>query len=81
MLLTIHLFARLRDEIGESQIRITVPEVCTASQLVDLLQTLYPQVSGLLTRCRLAINQDFAREDQLLQESDELALIPPVSGG
>jgi molybdopterin converting factor subunit 1 len=81
MLLRVHLFARLRDEIGSSVIELDLTEQASIAELRAELLRRYPNIVKLLLSCRVAVNHEFADDSQLLQASDELALIPPVSGG
>jgi molybdopterin converting factor small subunit len=70
----VQLFAHLKDRHG-AQI-----EVESAPTVSDLLAAL--EAKGLAIRsCRLSVNRAFATPDCAIEESDELALIPPVSGG
>ena len=50
------------------------------SDLRVMLARQYPLMQNLAT-LRFAVNNEYATEDLLLQENDEVALIPPVSGG
>jgi molybdopterin converting factor small subunit len=71
---TVRLFAYLKDGRGESV------EVEAAPTTGAVLAALNAQ--GIPTQaCRLAVNHSFATGDQPLASGDELALIPPVSGG
>lgn len=71
---TVRLFAHLRARHGE------VVEVEAASIAGELLQAL--KEAGIATdACRLAVNLEFVGTDHALDPSDEIALIPPVSGG
>ena len=81
MLLRVHLFARLRDEIGTPVIELDFAEQVNIAELRSELLRRYPKIVPLLPSCRVAVNHEFADDSQLLQASDELALIPPVSGG
>lgn len=76
------LFAGLADQIGASRISIPVKNFpITASELKAAIQTAYPQASSLIKVSFAAVNQQYATEDSVITESDEVALIPPVSGG
>ncbi len=73
MPVTVRLFAGLRERAGFSQREIdaaTVAEVWQALELGD-------EPAGLL----YAVNKEYATPDQALADGDEVALIPPVSGG
>lgn len=81
MQITIRYFASIREVIGRpSEIR-DVPEKTTAGELIDQVVREYPAIDGLRRASRIMLNQDYADPTQLLSDGDELALIPPVSGG
>src|SRR5947209_17124783 len=70
------LFAALRERAGHGEVEVTVGE---GARVRDVLE----QLGGLTgdTRVVVAVNREYAHEDVVLQPGDELALIPPVSGG
>jgi MoaE-MoaD fusion protein len=72
----IRLFATLRERAGADQVELELPE---QSRVRDALVLLGPITSDL--RVVMAVNQEYANEDAILHAGDELALIPPVSGG
>ncbi|GAA0133616.1 hypothetical protein YSY43_04560 [Paenibacillus sp. YSY-4.3] len=82
MMLTIFLFAGLADRIGASQIEITYPQnAITAERLKQDIADQYPEAAALVSMSFLAVNQEYAAGGLLITEQDEIALIPPVSGG
>ncbi|MGG4552024.1 molybdenum cofactor biosynthesis protein MoaE [Paenibacillus humicus] len=82
MMLTIFLFAGLADRIGASQIEITYPQnAITADRLKQEIANQYPEAASLVSLSFLAVNQEYAAGGLLITEQDEIALIPPVSGG
>lgn len=82
MNLHIQLFAGLVDLFGTSVLTITVDqETITIAQLKTKIVTEYPAASEQLHTCFFAKNQAYAGDQESVIASDELALIPPVSGG
>ena len=57
------------------------PEGCTAGQLLAQLCSRHAGLAALSPSLQLALNQRYAPRDAPLAEGDELALIPPISGG
>ena len=82
MILNIMLFAGLTDRFGATSLQFEIRTASiTAGELINQLILAYPQHEDVLQACFLACNQQYAEPDQLISQHDELALIPPVSGG
>ena len=81
MTLTVQLFAKLRDIVAASNVVVELSELATVAELRLVLVANHPNLAGLLDRCRVAVNHDFADDSQVLTPADEVAVIPPVSGG
>lgn len=79
--MTILYFAHARRVTGLAAETITVEAPLTVDQLWAELLTRHPGLSALRASSRLACNQQFARADTFIQPGDEVAVIPPVSGG
>jgi molybdopterin synthase catalytic subunit len=73
---TVKLFAALRERAGTGQRALELPDGATAETAWRLLE-LGPEPDGLL----YAVNREYADRDRALVDGDELAFIPPVSGG
>lgn len=72
------LFALFREQAGQARLQLELPEGSTVADVKALLEAQYPlQLSGGLA----AINEQLAQLSDLLQDGDELAFLPPVSGG
>jgi molybdopterin synthase catalytic subunit len=74
-------FGLLKDIAGSAEDRFDAPPGATLSSLFDHYATIYPKLSGLERSIVLARNQKFEARETLLEEGDEVALLPPVSGG
>lgn len=81
MTVTVRLFARARDLAGVASIAVELPANATVAQLRRDLARTCPALAPLLPRCAVAVGSDFADDTQSLSEEDEVALLPPVSGG
>jgi len=80
MLVTVRLFAGLRDRAGAAEVAVEIPEPATAAGLLDAMAA--TPVGPLAPRsCIVAVNREYAAPDRAIEAGDELALIPPVSGG
>jgi MoaE-MoaD fusion protein len=73
---TVRLFAMLRERAGSGSVVLELPE---GARVRDALQSLSGLADGI--PLVMAVNREYASEDQVLDAGDELALIPPVSGG
>lgn len=82
MKLTIRLFAGLAEKMGGPSVTVeTELSVLTAGGLKSLLQERFPEAASLIGVSFIARNHAYANPEEQLAEEDELALIPPVSGG
>jgi molybdopterin converting factor subunit 1 len=81
MIVTVKLFARARELAERGEVRVDVPDGATVAQLRRQLREDVPALTGMLDRCAVAVDEEFANEDTILRETSEVALIPPVSGG
>jgi molybdopterin converting factor subunit 1 len=76
MEVTVRLFAMLRERAGARELTLELPD---GARVRDALAELGDLAAGL--PLVMAVNREYAPEDQVLDAGDELALIPPVSGG
>ena len=76
MKVTVRLFAQLREKAGKQEIELDLPE---GARVRDALDAVAPLTDGL--RVVMAVNREYADESAPLSVGDELALVPPVSGG
>ena len=53
----------------------------STSTLVSELKSRYPQLEALIPRCALSVNSEYATGDVALANGDEVAVLPPMSGG
>jgi molybdopterin synthase catalytic subunit len=80
MNVSVRLFAGLRERAGSQHVEVELPE---GASVGDLLAALAATPVGALApgQCVVAINREYARADAPITAGDEVALIPPVSGG
>jgi molybdopterin converting factor subunit 1 len=74
-------FARLREQMGQAEFSVDCPTAVTLGQLRAQLGLQYPAFNTLRGPVMAAVNQDFAADETLLQQGDEVAFFPPVTGG
>lgn len=81
MTIRVKLFAAMRDLTGDDVVEVELPDGATVGDLRREMGKLLPLARTLLTRSGIAVNHDLADNDRILQATDEVAAIPPVSGG
>jgi len=76
------LFGIAKDIVGESSFRFREGEVIPESvhELKEKLKITFPEL-GKLSSLAVAVNSEYAEDDKSLNRGDEIAIIPPVSGG
>ena len=77
----VRYFAMIREIVGRSGERRTVADGATAGDLFDLLAAEHPRLARLKPMVMPMVNQAYVPVDHVLREGDEVAFIPPVSGG
>lgn len=82
MTLRVRLFAILRERAGRDAVEVELPEGATVADALAALGR-QPALAGPLaqTPVRMAVNREYATEGTAIAPGDELALIPPISGG
>src|ERR1700740_481236 len=74
-------FGALRDLVGRSDDALTLPEGARLSDLLAHYEAAVPRLKDFLPAIALSINQEYASPSAALHDQDEVALLPPVSGG
>ncbi|MDE2320320.1 MAG: MoaD/ThiS family protein [candidate division NC10 bacterium] len=81
MKVQVRCFAAVREIVGVSELIVDLPEGSTLIQLIDQLHCQYPRLQALTGSLLFSVNREYASSDKKLAAGDEVALIPPVSGG
>jgi len=81
MRVTVRLFARLRDIAGEAELARELAPGATIGSIWRELAAEYPELAPYERSISTAVNADYARMDHVLRDGDEVAFLPPVSGG
>ena len=77
---SILLFGITRDLTGQSAVTWPLGEATRVGDMLAGLHQQFPALAGIRSLL-VAVNGEYAESDQLLNQNDEIALIPPVSGG
>lgn len=78
---TVKLFAAYQDAYGVPEITLELPPETTVEQVCDRILHDRPQLAPLKGTTQFGVNLDFVSPETILQNGDEVVLIPPVSGG
>lgn len=84
MRLRVLFFARSREVVGSSEVELQLDkQQVTTTQLSALLIERYPGLADVMQTSIFAVNQEYVGKDEELQltSGDEVAIIPPISGG
>ena len=77
----VKLFAILRERVGKSAITITVPTGITVNYLNSEILKKYPQLKSFNNKFVTSVNWKVTTGNTIISSKDEIALLPPVSGG
>jgi len=75
------LFAAARELAGRDRVVVDVGDQPTAGDVLRSLGEAAPALQSLIPACRLAVDSQYVASEAALEAPDEVALIPPVSGG
>ncbi|BDI30881.1 hypothetical protein CCAX7_29320 [Capsulimonas corticalis] len=81
MQVTVLLFASYQDAAGTDNLRLDLPEGVTAAGCAETLAATFPALAARLPAGRVAVNAEFADDRTILRDGDEVAFLPPMSGG
>src|SRR5207244_6742527 len=74
-------FASLKDIVGARQLRLDLPAGATVEDVLVRLESSYPKMKDYRPVVLTALNEEYVDKRTTIQEGDELAIFPPVSGG
>ena len=81
MRVNVLLFANCADIVGERRIEVDAAEGSTVGRLLEQLVLDYPGLARMSEIASVAVNAEYTDSDRQLVHGDEVAIIPPVSGG
>ena len=81
MRVTVKLFARLRELVGSAELAVDVPPGSTVREVWTALVAAHPAAAAYERSMSCAVNLDYARRSAPVAEGDDVAFLPPVSGG
>jgi molybdopterin converting factor subunit 1 len=81
MKVAVKLFAAVRDIVEQSEVVLELEDHATVKMLRTKLAEQYPPLQPLLSQTLFAVNAQYVPDSTPLEEDNDIALIPPVSGG
>ncbi len=79
--LSIKLFASIRQAMNSNEIKINIDNGITVLQMKQIIFETFPNLKKLNIPFFVAINHKYSKDSDVIDTNDEIALIPPVSGG
>ncbi|MBI3753383.1 MAG: molybdopterin converting factor subunit 1 [Deltaproteobacteria bacterium] len=83
MAIKVKFFAMLKTKTGKEEANLTVPDGISFDKLKDILKKEFPALAEFIDRKSviISVNQEFADKNTVIKDGDEVALLPPFSGG
>lgn len=81
MKVRVKCFASAREIVGAGELVVELPDGSTLNQLFEQIRRQFPKLEDLSGSLLFSVNREYAPFDRRLAAEDEVALIPPVSGG
>lgn len=79
--ITVKLFAAYQEAYGVPELILNFPPQATVSDILEKLISEHPELNKWRNLTRFGVNLQFVEPENILQNGDEVVLIPPVSGG
>jgi molybdopterin converting factor subunit 1 len=77
----VKLFAVIRDIVGKDELKVSVDDGSIALTVLQKLSQQHPRLNEWKNHLRVAVNYEYVSMEHQLKHNDEVAIIPPVSGG
>jgi molybdopterin synthase catalytic subunit len=81
MRVRVKLFAIIKERAGVGETALDLSDGADVAAAESALREAFPAIAGLLRRAAYAVNREYVDAATVLRDNDELAVIPPVSGG
>ena len=81
MRIRVKFFAIVKDRAGVAETPLDLPDGANVAAAEAALKKMFPAIAGFLRQAAYALNREYVDATAVLHEGDELAVIPPVSGG
>ena len=81
MRVRVKFFAIVKERAGVGEAALELPDGATVAAASQALNEKFPAIADFLRRAAYAVNREYVDTATVLRDGDELAVIPPVSGG
>lgn len=81
MKIQVLFFASCREKTGISKLELELMQMATTRTMMAVLLGKYPELEEITAALKIAVNKKYITEETALAEGDEVALLPPISGG
>ncbi len=81
MKIKVKFFASYKEAVGRDELDLDMEDESDVSQLLEAVKAIHPAIGELIEPLIVSVNKEYADFDKVLKEGDEVALLPPVSGG
>lgn len=82
MLKSVFFFAAAREKTGTKEISsFKLPSHSTVEDFLDIISQQYPLLTEILDTVGIAVNEEYVELEHKLVDGDQIAIIPPISGG
>jgi molybdopterin converting factor subunit 1 len=81
MRIRVKLFAIVKERAGVGELPLDLPDASNVAAAELALKEKFPAIAGFLRQAAYAVNREYVDATTALHDGDELAVIPPVSGG
>lgn len=81
MSIKVKVFAILKDRVGREEIHLDFEQGISCREVLRRLETQFEGIAPILWHSLVAVNGQYANGNTLLEANDEVAILPPVSGG
>ena len=79
--INILLFANLKEIANQSSLQLDVPDTAIVADIIDIVKKEIPNLVPYFESIMIAVNMTYVENSYKLNNNDEVALIPPASGG
>jgi len=77
----VKFFASARDSVGKKNLEMEIKKNCKVGDVMENLFEEYPGLQEMEDHLLISVNKDRTGKDEILKDGDEIAVMPPVTGG